>query len=457
MVRDTNKVLDEDEINLPYVKEVVKVLTSTNYNDTILNKINKLEEIFYQNREIFFTQPQDGSNSFIARLRASLTAKYFNTPAYHQYFSSYTGSGLQGNPTITNLFPKGDGLNFLKRMSGYSLNNELGNPKPLPLRANEPERAYDEDGRRQEIIKSFMASPSRILGFMTFQSQLLWMKGYYEHLSPATLKNLKDGKLLTQYTSDWEEGFRMDNMDLDASKMNKGKIKTDLITMNRNANLMLAIGQDDFSINKTKLASLFEHFSMRKEDFGYASTDGKVKTRPWDKNLGYDGWSKIKYGMSDHKGEFDIIKNGKLYLIIKIPVKISKMLLKELNNMEFAPATIMINNKGYKPSDWSISPYWMPDKEVKELYDFEVREYVTPLFAKLMGSDYDNPIRPVEVMMINNEINYQYKRLELKYFGDLQGIKLFDENILDGWKLPQKPLVLLNWNRSPFIIEEVKE
>ena len=407
MVRDTNKVLDEDEVNLPYVKEVVKVLTSTNYNDTILNKINKLEEIFYQNREMFFTQPQDGKKPFIQRLKASLTSKYFNTPAYHQYFASD--------------FPKGDGLNLLKRGSGYSLNNELGNPKPIPLRGNQPEIDYDEDGRRQEIIKSFMASPSRILGFMTFQSQLLWMKGYYEHLSPATLKNLKDGKLLTQYTSDWEEAFRMDNMDLDASKMNKGKIKTDVITMNRNANLMLAIGQDDFAINKTKLASSFEHFSMRKEDFGYVTKP----RRPWDKNLGYDGWSKIKYEMSDHKGAFDIIKNGKLYLIIKIPVKISKMLLEKLNNMEFAPATVMINNKGSTPSDWNISPYWMPGEEVKKLYDFEVREHITPLFAKLMGSDYDNPIRPVEVMMINNEINYQYKRLELKYFGDLQGIKTF--------------------------------
>lgn len=449
MVRDTDKVLDEDEIKLPYVKEVVKVLTSTNYNDTILNKINKLEEIFYQNKEIFFTREVDGRKSFIERLRASLTSKYFNTPTYHQYF-------YKEGPNTT--FPKGDVLNLSKRGGGYSLYNELGNPKPIPLRGNQPETDYDEDRRRQEIIKSFMASPSRILGFMTFQCQLLLMKGYYDHLTKATLKNLKDGKLLTKYTSDWEEGFKIDNMDINGGRGEK--IKSDIITMQKNANLMLAIGQDDFALNKTKLNSIFEHFSMRREDFGYVSTKKPSKSdkmRPWETQKGYDGWSKVKYGMSDHKGEFDIIKNGTLYLIITIPVKISTMKIKELNYLEFLPPTVVINNKGYKPNDWIISPYWMPDKEVKELYDFEVREYITPLFAKLMNSDYDNPVRPVEILMINNEINYQYKRLELKYFGDLQGIKLFDENILDGWKLPQKPLTLLNWKRNPFIIEEVKE
>lgn len=447
MVRDTNKVLDEDEVNLPYVKEVVKVLTSTNYNDTIYNKINKLEEIFYQNRRIFFGFPEDGQQTFIHRLRASLTSKYFNTPTYHNYFYK---DGSNNN------FPKGNNLNFVRNFGRGSLSNELGNPGRVV--ANQPEPDYDEDGRRQEIIKSFMASPSRLLSFMTFQSQLLWMKGYYENISPATLKNLKDGKLLIKYTSDWEQGMKLDRLQITHGSGEKRE--SDLITIERNANLRLAIGEDDFAIQKTKFESKFEHFSKRREDFGYVSTKKPSKTdktRPWERQLGYDGWSKLKYEMSDHKGKFDILKNGKLYLIITIPIKINIMQVKEWNNIEYSPATVVINNKNYKPSDWGISPYWMPDKEVKELYDFEVRETITPLFAKLMGSDYDNPIRPVEIMMINNEINYQYRRLELKYFGDLQGIKLFDGNMLDGWKLPQKPLTLLNWNRSPFIIEEVKE
>ena len=141
----------------------------------------------------------------------------------------------------------------------------------------------------------------------------------------------------------------------------------------------LAIGQDDFALKKTKFTSLFEHFSMRREDFGYVSTEKPSKNdkmRPWNLQNGYDGWSKVKYGMSDHKGRFDIIKNGKLYLksnnslfegniIGKLKVKVLKGFFEGecktyYDSGELKEKYNYLSSKieGYSPTDFLVNLSW---------------------------------------------------------------------------------------------------
>ena len=51
-----------------------------------------------------------------------------------------------------------------------------------------------------------------------------------------------------------------------------------------------------------------------------------------------------------------------------------------------------------------------------------------------MSSDYDNPIRPVEIMMINNEINMQTKEVLELEAPDIRSANAWRKAILNAIK-----------------------
>ncbi len=161
--------------------------------------------------------------------------------------------------------------------------------------------------------------------------------------------------------------------------------------------------------------------------------------------------SQYTFSMSDHKGSFDTIYNGELVYLFSLYLKQQRLMTVDGEKLHLAP-TVMIDSggTGYKP-------YWLPDEDSYSKYLEEMDEVISPLAAQLVGSSYDDPLRPIEILQLTNKINYLTESIEIKYFGDLYSrnrrdkLPILSPNVVRGFGLPTKPMNFINWDGNPLI------
>lgn len=256
--------------------------------------------------------------------------------------------------------------------------------------------------REGALVKNFSSECKQ---WIQFQCRLLNDKGYLENLQPANFKDLKNGRVLVKISESWKK--------LGQPLISEGY--PDLQAEVREGRVLLLLRD-------------------------------KEVTHPNSYNRQYT------FSMSDHKGSFDTIYNGELVYLFSMSFKQQRLITIQGEKLHLTPSwTLSSGVTGYKP-------YWLPDEDSYSKYLEEMDEVISPLAAQLLGSSYDDPLRPIEILQLTNKINYLTESIEIKYFGDLysrnrsEKLPILKPNVVMGFGLPTKPMNFINWDGNPLII-----